>query len=50
MTDRILTLLALLVLAGFLLILASALQRVDLWVLVLLTVLLAGWDFLRNRP
>ena len=50
MTDRILTLLALLVLAGFLVILAWALQRVDLWVLVLVTVALAGWDFIRNRP
>ena len=50
MTDRILTLLALLVLAGFLLILAWALQRLDLWILVLLTMALAGWDFVRNRP
>ncbi len=50
MTDRILTILALLVLAGFLFILAWALQRLDLWILVLVTMALAGWDFVRRRP
>lgn len=49
MTVRILAILAFLVLAGFLLILASALQRLDLWILVVLTLVLAGWDFFRNR-
>jgi hypothetical protein len=50
MTARLLALLALLVLGGFLFILAWALGRLDLWLLVLLTMGLAGWDFFRNRP
>lgn len=50
MTARILALVAFLVLGGFLFILGWALQRVDLWAVVILTLALAGWDFVRNRP
>lgn len=50
MTARLLALLALLILGGFLFILAWSLERLDLWVLVLVTMGLAAWDFIRNRP
>lgn len=47
MTARILSLLALLLLAGFLSVLLLKLQRLDLTILVALTLGLAAWDFLR---
>lgn len=49
MTARLLALLALVVLGGFLVILAFALERLDLWLLVLATMALAAWDFIRYR-
>lgn len=50
MTARLLALLALVALTGFLLILAWKLARLDLWLLVLATLALATIDFVRNRP
>lgn len=50
MTARLLALFALLALAGFLIILAWKLARLDLWVLVVVTLALAAIDFARNRP
>lgn len=50
MTARFLTFAALLVLGGFLFILARALERWDLWLLVVMTMLLAAWDFIRKQP
>lgn len=49
MIIRLLALAALLVLGAFLFILAWALERLDLWVLVALTSALAAWDFVRSR-
>jgi len=49
MTDRIASLVALIVLVGFLGILAWKLQRIDLSVVIMLTVLLAAWDALGRR-
>lgn len=47
MLDRIMGLFALLVLAGFLFILGWKLQRIDLSVVIGVTLLLAFWDFFR---
>lgn len=49
MLDRISSLLALIVLLGFLGILVWKLQRIDLSVVVALTVVLAAWDALGRR-
>ena len=46
MTRRILTVLALAVLTGFLAVMVLKLQRLDLSALVLLTLGLAAWDVL----
>lgn len=47
MTDRIVGFIALAVLTGFLGILVFKLMRVDITVIVGITLALAGWDFLR---
>ncbi len=47
MLDRILGLFAIIVLAGFLFILAWKLQRIDLSLVIGITLLLAFWDFFR---
>ncbi len=49
MSDRILAVLAILVLAGFLGILLWELRRIDLGVLIGVTLLLVIWDVLRPR-
>ena len=45
MLDRLIALVALAMLTGFLAILAFKLQRVDLFVVTGITLALAGWDF-----
>ena len=47
MTDRIVGFIALAVLIGFLGILVLKLMRVDISIIVAITLALAGWDFLR---
>lgn len=46
--NRVLALFAFALLAGFLYILASKIGTLDLWLVVLLTVGLAGYDFLTS--
>lgn len=48
MMDRLMALLALAVLAGFLGILVWKVPRVDLFVVVSITLFLAIWDFIAN--
>ena len=49
MTGRIIPLFAFLILVGFLGILVWKLWRLDLTVIVVLTLALAGWDFFRPQ-
>jgi D-serine deaminase-like pyridoxal phosphate-dependent protein len=49
MLDKIIALFALLVLAGFIGVLVFKLQRMDLFVVAGITLLLAGWDFLSKE-
>lgn len=46
--EKLLALFAFAVLAGFLYILASRLGELDLWVITVLTLALAGYDFLTS--
>jgi hypothetical protein len=48
MMDRLMALLALAVLAGFLGILVWKVPRVDLFVVISITLFLASWDFIAN--
>lgn len=50
MTDRILALFALIVLAGFLGVLLWKVQRIDLAIVIGITYVLAVWDFLTTKP
>ncbi len=50
MTDRILALFAILVLAGYLGILVFEVGRVDLAVVAAITFVLVIWDFLTTKP
>lgn len=48
MTDRLMALVAYLFLFGFLAVLAIGVPRVDLIVVILVTLGLAGWDFWKH--
>lgn len=48
MTDRIMALVAFLFLLGFLAVLVIGVPHIDLIVVVLITLLLAGWDFWKH--
>lgn len=48
MTDRIMALVAFLFLSGFLAVLAIGVPHIDLILVVLITLLLAGWDFWKH--
>lgn len=50
MTDRILALFALIVLACFLGVLIWKVQRIDLAVVIGITYVLAVWDFITTKP